>query len=109
MGGGGETNSTGTLSNHARNQVPVREREDSRLDDSIQFESSDEQVVVENDGIEKTATSCLRFFVLFLIVGSTIGAGFGTWNFLLSQEHADFQKEVSLVPFFFLLQSPTKL
>lgn len=76
----------------------LREKEDSTLDDSVQFDPSDPDVVVEDDGIEKAAVSCLRFFVLFLIVGSTIGAGVASWRFLATQEQEDFNKEVSPVP-----------
>mmetsp|Transcript_21694 Transcript_21694/g.53584 ORF Transcript_21694/g.53584 Transcript_21694/m.53584 type:complete len:1189 (-) Transcript_21694:77-3643(-) len=98
MGGSSGTDSTDNLSNNVGQHARLREREDSKLDDSMQFEANNEQeVIVEDDGIEKAAISCLRFFVLFLMIGATIGAGLVTWNFLSSQEHADFNKEFDVI------------
>ncbi|CAJ1960714.1 unnamed protein product [Cylindrotheca closterium] len=92
-----ETESSGKSSSNVGKQVILPEREDSTLDDSIHFNTNEQEVVVQDDGIEKAAISCLRFFVLFLMIGSTIGAGVATWKFLSSQEQEDFNKEFDVI------------
>ena len=97
MESSGETDSTGNHSDSSRQQPVMLLSGDSQVDDGSHHDDDQDHGGggVQDDAIEKAAISCLRFFVLFLMIGSTIGAGVGTWNLLSSEEHNDFDDEVS--------------
>ena len=43
---------------------------------------------------ERTAISCFRYFIVFLMISGTIAAGVGSYFYFEEQEDAAFEKEV---------------
>jgi hypothetical protein len=70
----------------------------NKFSNEVDEDDESTQTDLMDDEFEKHAISCLRYFVLFLMVAFTIAAGVTTWKFLKREEQNQFINEVRQSP-----------
>jgi hypothetical protein len=82
----------------AERSSDVEKGNTNKFSDEVDEGEESTQGDLMDDEFEKRAISCLRYFVLFLMVAFTIAAGITSWKFLKREEQNQFINEVRQSP-----------